>query len=334
MEGETLTLEKAAILFLDDRRLKGRSAKTIARYRAALTAWGRWRERQGHTPDLRLLQPAELRHYLLFLLLEHIPHADNPTRPPAQRIGLSPNAVRSARNIIRALLLFLVDERQLSPEWRELLKNSRMPAPQVTLTDREYWDEATVDALCAAAAEREPEVAARTVAMIRLIHESGMRLEEICDLLDADLDVANGRARITGKGRKKRWVYWGDDGAAALDAYLAVRRGETGGPVFRCTDYRNDGGALPPGSVRALIKRLAKRKGIALPAGAPIHAGRHGFAHLMIDGGAAISEVCDLMGHSDVRTTMRYLHERPEKLQATHAQALKRAKHKPDPEPT
>ena len=54
----------------------------------------------------------------------------------------------------------------------------------------------------------------------------------------------------------------------------------------------------------------------------------------MIDGGAQISEVCDLMGHSDIRTTMRYLHERPEKLQAAHAKALKRAKNKPDPEPT
>lgn len=324
MEDETLASSIAA--FLADRTLKRRSPATIRRYRTTLAAWRRWRAARGHAPELAALTLDEIKQYLLYLLLEHTPHAGNTHRPATRRVGLSPNAVRSARNTIRALLLFLVDEGKLDPAWRERLNNSRLPAPAVELIDRPYWDEATVDALCAAAREREAEVAERTVAMVRLIHESGMRLDEICNLTDADLDIPQARARISGKGRKRRWVYWGEAGAEALAAYLAVRRGPEGGPLFRCTDYRNDGGALPPGSARALIKRIAKKAGIALPFGAPIHAGRHGFAHLMIDGGAAISEVADLMGHSDVRTTMRYLHERPEKLQASHAEALKRAK--------
>lgn len=322
-----MLLDDAIAQFLADRTLKRRSAATIARYRAALTAWHRWRHARQHPADLTDLTLAELRQYLLYLLLEHVPHGGNPCRPPVACVGLSPNAVRSSRNIIRALLLFLVEQGDLPPAWRDQLRSSRLPAPDVELQDRAYWDAATVAALCRAARDDlAPEPAARTVAIVRLIHESGLRLDEVCRLVDADLDRDQGRARIIGKGRKRRWVYWGDGAALALDRYLAIRRGPSGGPVFRGTNHKNDGGALPPGAVRQVIKRLARKAGVALPTNAPIHAGRHGFAHLMIDGGAAISEVADLMGHSDIRTTMRYLHEKPEKLQQAHARALRRAR--------
>ncbi|MBK8200255.1 MAG: site-specific integrase [Acidobacteria bacterium] len=95
--------------------------------------------------------------------------------------------------------------------------------------------------------------------------------------------------------------------------------------MLRGTSAHNNGQALSADALRAQIKRLARKAGVTLPPGAPIHAGRHAFAHLMLDGGAAISEIADLMGHGDVRTTMRYLHERPEILQSIHARALHQA---------
>lgn len=319
-----MDLETAIRAFLADRTLRRRAPATIARYRAALEAWQAWRTRARYPADLAGLTLAELRAHLLYLLLDHVPHSTNPRRPAVAHVGLSPNAVRSARNIIRALLLFLVDAGDLAPDWRDQLRNHRLPSPAVELHDRAYWDAAAVAALCAAAGQDED--GRRSQAAIRLIHESGLRLDELCRLRDADLDAANQRARIVGKGRKRRWVYWGSGAAAALDAYLTVRRGEPDGPLLRGSSRANDGRALTTDALRAQIKRLARRAGIDLPPGAPIHAGRHAFAHLMIDGGAAISEVADLMGHSDVRTTMRYLHERPEKLQQIHARALRRAK--------
>jgi len=218
--------------FLLDRTLKRRSPATIARYQTALRAWQHWRTQQGYVADLAQVSLAELRRYLLYLLLEQIPHSSNPRRPAATHIGMSPNAVRSARNIIRALLLFFVDEQVLSNEWREWLKNSRLPAPEIELLDRPYWDGHLVDALCAAAHTADsPEVAARTVAVVRLIYESGVRLDELCRMQDADLNLDERCARIMGKGRKRRWVYWGDAAAAALATYLAVRGGSASGPV-------------------------------------------------------------------------------------------------------
>lgn len=317
-----MTFNAAVQSFLDDRRLKRRTPATLARYTSVLSAWGRWRDHQGLPSDIAALALPELRQYLLYLLLEHVPHSANPRRPADGRLGLSPNAVRSTRNILRAFVRFLVDQGVLDRVWLEWLAPGRLPAPAVELQDRAYWDDAMVAALCAAAGTDEDGLRLRAV--VRLIHESGMRLDEVCHLQDGECDLVNGAARITGKGRKKRWVYWGELAASALDAYLAVRRGSPGGPVFRGTSVKNDGRALSTDALRAQIKRLAVRAGVELPPGAPVHAGRHAFAHLMIDGGAAISEVADLMGHGDVRTTMRYLHERPDKLQATHRRALRR----------
>lgn len=296
-----MNLTTAIDRFLDDRTLKRRSPATIARYRAALHAWRDWRARDA-TASMELTAPR---------------------RPAVARRGLSPNAVRSARNIIRALMLFCVESGDLAPEWRVWLQQSRLPSPAIEIQDRAYWDASTVTALCAAAGDDED--GRRCRAAIWLIYESGMRLDELCRLHDADTDRARRRARIVGKGRKKRWVYWGAASATALDAYLAVRRGPDAGAVLRGTSAHNNGQALSADALRAQIKRLARKAGVTLPPGAPIHAGRHAFAHLMLDGGAAISEIADLMGHGDVRTTMRYLHERPEILQSIHARALHQA---------
>ncbi len=154
--------------------------------------------------------------------------------------------------------------------------------------------------------------------MIVLIYESGLRLDALCRLEeDADFLLDERAARITGKGRKRRWVFWYDSADAELRTYLTLRRG----PLFRATSTKNSGNAMSRDAVRALIKRLASRAGIALPPQAPIHAGRHGFAHAMIDGGVEISEVAQLMGHSDVNTTYRYVQERRDRLHEVHRRA-------------
>ncbi|HEX9371918.1 MAG TPA: tyrosine-type recombinase/integrase [Roseiflexaceae bacterium] len=103
--------------------------------------------------------------------------------------------------------------------------------------DRAYWDDDLVSTLLAAYDELPAEDRARNRAIIALIYESGLRLDEVCQILDEQCDWADRSARVRGKGRKKRWVFWGENAAAALEAYLAIRRGSAGGsvPVFRGT---------------------------------------------------------------------------------------------------
>lgn len=105
-----MNLTTAIDRFLDDRTLKRRSPATIARYRGALHAWRDWRARDATASmELTAVTLVELREYVRYLLIEHVPHSTNPRRPAVARRGLSPNAVRSARNIIRALMLFCVE---------------------------------------------------------------------------------------------------------------------------------------------------------------------------------------------------------------------------------
>jgi DNA-binding Xre family transcriptional regulator len=68
-----------------------------------------------------------------------------------------------------------------------------------------------------------------------------------------------------------------------------------------------------------MLRTLAKRAGVDLPKGAPVHGFRHTFAHDMLDAGGDISQVSQLLGHAHIETTMIYLRERPEKLQKIHS---------------
>jgi site-specific recombinase XerD len=69
-----------------------------------------------------------------------------------------------------------------------------------------------------------------------------------------------------------------------------------------------------------MFRRLAERAGVTLPRGAPVHALRHTFAHEALDAGIDISQVSQLLRHSNVETTMRYLREDPEALQEIYQQ--------------
>lgn len=322
-----MDISHAVAAFLDHRRAKRLSPHSIERYSQAIQRWQRWRLSHQLPDAIDTVDAEELRAFLLYLLYEHIPHCDNPRRAATTKAGMAPASVLSTRNVLRALWTFAAAEGWLRADQVEYFKGDRLPRPIQDLGDRPFWDQAIVDALLSGNTGRSAEERARNAAIIRLIFESGMRLDELCRLEEGDdFQLDQRAARITGKGGKRRWVFWCDDAAAALAAYLDVRRGEMGGRVFRSTGPA--AGPLGADAVRNMVKRLAQRADVTLPPQAPVHAGRHGFAHAMIDGGAEISELAQLMGHSDVNTTYRYLHERRDRLQAIHRQASAAARNR------
>lgn len=313
-----MEIHEAIGVFLGHRRAKRLSPNSIERYRQALQRWHRWRAARGLTSDLAAVDVAELRAFFEYLLYEHIPHSDNPRRRATAAPGLAPASVLSTRNVLRAFWMFAAGEGWLTTEQREYFKGDRIPRPAVEIEDRPFWNDALVEQLLAAAVTLPGEQAARSRAIVLLLYESGMRLDELSRIeLSAELLRDERAARITGKGRKRRWIFWHDRAAQALAEYLAIRCGPDAGPLF----VGNSGRPMSRDAIRAAIKRLAQRAGIALPAQAPIHAGRHGFAHAMIDGGAEISELAQMMGHSDINTTYRYVRERRDRLQEAHRKA-------------
>ena len=149
--------------------------------------------------------------------------------------------------------------------------------------------------------------AARDLLILRLLWESGMRVHELAGLTDAAVDPATRSAIIVRKGNKQAVVCWGPLAAAALRAYLPLRRGRAGGPLLRGVGSRNHGDAATPNLVRCMVKRLAQQAGIALPIGSPCHSFRRAFARRARRGGASTEEVGELLRNSTPAVVRGYM---------------------------
>lgn len=315
------TVDQAVEAFLDHRRLRPVSRRTLETYRYWFSLWQNWRREHGYAPELAAVRIEELRGFLTYLHYEHVPHSRNPRRPAAQRRGMSDSALRSAWSLLRSLWIFLANDEQLSAEQQRYFVGDRIPRPEVYEDVRPFCDEPTLDQLLAACSEMD-EGGLRNRAILLILFQSGVRVAELASLTDEIVDLEQRRAWIMGKGRKGRWVFWGSQAALALQRYLHVRRGPPGGPLFRGTSVRNNGGGMTDDAIRGMMKRLANQAGVTLPPHAPVHWLRHGFAHKSLDAGLDVSQVSQLLGHANVETTMRYVREYPLRLQMLHAQVF------------
>ena len=328
-----MDLEQSISAFMAHRRDKGLSPESLTLYQYWFSTWCSWREKRNLKPLLEIVDAIELRQFFRYLETEHIPHSSNTRRPAAQQIGLKASSRDGCWRTLRAFWNWLEEEGLLSQQQLGLFKRDRVPRPRVQVDSDEddidlqadrAIDEAIVDALLAACGSPFTELAARNRAIILLLAESGMRVSELCRLNDVHIDVDNSTARVRGKGNKKRFVFWGPKGSAALRRYLALRPGGTGGkvPVFRGCSSTNQGLRLTRDAVRGTLKRLARRAGVTLPAGAPVHGFRSGFAQRMLDAGVDGLDLKQLLGHADIRTTTIYTQRHPKKLRGVHRRAL------------
>jgi len=174
--------------------------------------------------------------------------------------------------------------------------------------------EAVVDARGLAGDARE-----RDVAVLEMLYATGLRVSELTGLdLDA-LDRDARTVRVLGKGNKERIVPYGAPAARALDAYLG-RRVAGQGPVF----VNRRGGRLGVRSVHTIVRRAAGAAGVTRRVSP--HTLRHTFATHLLDRGADLRMIQELLGHSRLSTTQRYTHVSTAQLVKTYAQAHPRAK--------
>ena len=156
----------------------------------------------------------------------------------------------------------------------------------------------------------------RDRAALELLYGSGLRVGELARMNLADVDLATGQARVLGKGRKERVVPLGRPCRAALAAYLAVRPSlvhpRTGAQDARALLLGKRGARVRVREVQAFVQRYG-----ALGAGRADlhpHALRHTCATHMLDGGADLRAIQELLGHSSLSTTQRYTHVSMEHL--------------------
>ncbi len=160
----------------------------------------------------------------------------------------------------------------------------------------------------------------RDRAILELLYSSGLRVSELVGLNSNQLDLDLGIVKVMGKGRKERIVPVGAKAVDALNAYFG-KRGVLDGedPIF----VNASGGRLTPRSVGRLIKKYTRQSSIFRRVSP--HSLRHTFATHLLDAGADIREIQEMLGHSSLSTTQRYTHVSMGKLMEVYDKAHPRS---------
>jgi len=206
-------------------------------------------------------------------------------------------------------------------------KAARTPKLERTLPV--YLDRAEIE-LAFAEAERRADAGgfgeARDLAMLELFYSTGMRLSELAGLNDEDLDVVSGQVKVRGKGRKERILPFGGHADRALRRYFRERDAllARGGGDRRAVFLNRRGNRITPRGVQLAMKDLLaglSGRGKDLH----VHSLRHSFATHLLDAGADLRAVQELLGHASLATTQVYTHTSVERLKKVYHQAHPRA---------
>jgi len=273
---------------------KNASPHTVRSYRADLADFERFRT-GADRHDLARVDGRAVRAYLASL------HAR----------GL--DAATAARRLaaLRSLFRFLVRRGEVAMNPARDVRGPRIPRKLVSFLP---IDEAMqlVDGRAVGGRGRD-----RDLAILELLYASGLRVSELAGLDVDDLDGAESTVRVVGKGRKERIVPFGGSAARALERYLA---GRDRGPVF----VNARGGRLSTRSVRVIVQRAARAAGITRRVSP--HTLRHTFATHLLDAGADLRAIQELLGHSRLSTTQRYTHVGADQLMRVYDGAHPRAR--------
>lgn len=156
----------------------------------------------------------------------------------------------------------------------------------------------------------------RDRAVCELLYATGIRVSECSGLGLGDVDLAGGTVKVLGKGNKERLVPLGRSAAVAIHAWMHERRGGSGSSALF---LNTRGGALTARSLRRVVSRALSAAGLS-GAGSP-HTFRHSFATHLLDHGADLRVVQELLGHASVATTQRYTHVSAERLRQAYTAA-------------
>ena len=215
--------------------------------------------------------------------------------------GLAPTSIRRAQSALRTYFAFLVDEGHVAANPTE-----RLESPRTWRKLPDVLSRADVARLV-----ESPDPAAplhwRDRAILEILYSSGLRVSEVVDLRVGGLDLEEGVLLVRGKGAKERLVPLGLPAARAIERYLRdvrprISSGKGEGRVFLSVRGR----PLSRQTVWSLVAASARAAGIERKVSP--HTLRHTFATHLLEGGADLVAVQELLGHVDISTTQIYTH--------------------------
>jgi integrase/recombinase XerC len=299
--------------FLQSLAAKGGSAYTERNYRQALLGFSAWvKGQRGGEPDWTALRRDDFRYYLRFL----------------GRHKLSRAAIQLRFSALRSFYKFLIREGVVgaSP-----VRNLSLPKLEkrnpIFLTVEQFETLADAPAkemkLASKTRDFDPAIYFRDAAILEVIYSCGLRVSELCQLRAGDLDWPEQMARVRGKGKKERLVPIGMPALDAIKDYWkrAGHKPAANRPVFWAST-RN----IRPLSPRTVQLRLKKYlRSAALDPNLTPHKLRHSFATHILDAGADLRSVQELLGHAHLATTQVYTHITTERLKKSYQKSHPRA---------
>ncbi|HEY1490485.1 MAG TPA: tyrosine recombinase XerC [Verrucomicrobiae bacterium] len=296
---------------------RGASVYTQRNYRQALTEFSRWHSDERKSPPAwEKLQRDDFRAFVRFLGRNHLSRAAVQLRFSALRtfykflmrhsvVESLPIKNLSLPRLEKRLPRFLTKQ-----QMRELLV---APAKLLEAQKQKKGPGRSVSA----------EVCLRDVAVLETIYSCGLRVSELCGLRVEDIDFSEQIVRVRGKGKKERLVPIGQPALTAIHHYWAALLEPPAGvqPVFRA-----DTSKAGPLSPLQLSRRLKNYLVIAgLDPGLTPHKLRHSYATHLLDAGADLRSVQELLGHAHLITTQVYTHVTTERLKKAYDAAHPRA---------
>jgi integrase/recombinase XerC len=243
--------------------------------------------------------------------------------------GLSKRSIARAMSAVRSFYRYLQNNDVMEANPGRTVGAPKLDKYLPTYLDRgqvqRVFDDVEARARGAVGAP-EGFAAARDLALIELLYATGMRVSELHVLNRADVDLISELAKVRGKGRKERIVPIGSHAALALRNYEAKRGGGLlGGKVDRTAVFLNArGGRLSVSGIQKIVTAILRR--VDEDAGLSTHSMRHTFATHLLDAGADLRAVQELLGHASVSTTQIYTHTSVERLKAVYDKAHPRAR--------
>lgn len=289
--------QEPLLRYLDSLRGSGASAATVRAYASDLAQYGRWLDAAGvqvTAADVRLL-----RRYAAYLgSMRYAPAT------AARKLS----AVRSAHAWLRRGLA-------ASDPASLVAGPKRIRTLPATLSHDEL--EALLDR------PRRGPRELRDAALLELLYGCGLRAAEVCGLRLSDVDLDSAWMRVSGKGNRQRMVPIGEAAVGALDRYLRLSRPALAGPQPPAHVFVSvRGRPLHPSDVRRALDRALREAGLSHRSP---HALRHTFATHLLEGGADLRSIQELLGHATVSTTQIYTHVSVRHLKAAHAASHPRA---------
>ncbi len=239
------------------------------------------------------------------------------------RRGLGKRSQGRALSAVRSLFRFACLEGVMPANPAQGVKT-----PKVPKTLPRHLRPGEVENLIEAPAGDEP-LQRRDRAILELLYASGLRVSELVGLDWKDIDLSARVLRVMGKGSKERMVPFGRPAADALRRWLEVWEGvrdlmQDGDPVF----LNHVGGRLTDRSVRRVIDRWVDAAAVAR--GVHPHTLRHTFATHLLENGADLRAIQELLGHSSLSTTQKYTHLEVDRLLSVYRDAHPRARREPE----